>query len=450
VRWLPEELTPLGRDVVEMYPGLQGIGRSLEGLQTTDNLYSRRLTLRQVVEQLDVLTDRVQKMSRLAVERWQPVLDHWHKVILMELLTLSAGPASASENPYQPGNPLQQNRSGLFKGRAELRESVVHALLERNRPTLVLHGPRRMGKTSFLLQLPALPPPQTIPVFIDLQRPTVTQDLTAFFYHLARSIRQDIRPYHIKVELPSRDQFGQQPLQVFEDWLDETLLPLLQERNLLLTFDEFEKLGEALRLGRIEMALLDELRHLIQHQTKLAFLFAGVQTMEELGPNWSSYFINVKSLAIDYFRPEEAQELITAPDPAANFTLTYEPVVVDELMAMTCGHPYLIQLVCSAVVEEANAAGVTLVTEMLLAQAVLRALGQGEPYFRNVWDEMVGPAGQALVRQLAAVEGALAGAGVEPTVLSRMVKQRVLCQRNGGYEIEVPLVRRWVNELAPS
>jgi hypothetical protein len=449
--WLADEvMASLGQGVAEVMPRLLAIAAGVRTTLAADNPYSRRLGYREALESLDTLQRRLPSLGEAVSGRWQPVVDRWQQVLLDELDNVSATtPSLTTENPYQPGNPLQLNRKALFKGRQALREAVVNALLERHRPTLVLHGPRRMGKTSFLLQLPALLPGNTVPVFLDLQRPTTTQNTAAFFYSISRAISRDARPYRLRIEAPPRDHFEASPFEAFAVWLEDVALPAVQDFNFLLTFDEFEKLGEAVATGRLDDRVFDELRYLIQHQSQLALLFAGVQTLDELGPAWSSYFINVKPLPISYLRPVEAETLIRRPDSGADFNLTYPDALVEQMIEQTGGHPYLLQLLCSAVVEESNACHTLAVTPALLEAALERALEQGEPYFRNVWDEMAGPEGQSLLRQIALAEPSLAVVPASP-LLERLVRRRVVAPRGSGYQIELPLVRRWLVERAPA
>jgi hypothetical protein len=444
--WLADEvMVTMGQGTSEIIPRLVAIAGGVRAALNADNPYSRRLGYREALDGLDILQRRLPSLGGQVSQRWQPVVDQWQQVLLNELETVTADTDTAAvENPYQPGTPLQLSRQELFKGRRELRDAVVNALLERHRPTLVLHGPRRMGKTSFLLQLPALLPGNTVPVFLDLQRPTATQSTAAFLYSIARAISRDARPYRLIVSLPQRAAFESSPFETFADWLEDVALPALQDFNLLLTFDEFEKLGEAVESDRLEVQVFDELRYLIQHQARLALLFAGVQTLDELGPAWSSYFINVKPLTIGYLNSAEAEELIRRPDAGVDFKLVYSDEVVDQIKTQTSGHPYLLQLVCSAVVEESNAQKTLQVDGRLLDAALDRALDQGEPYFHNIWHEMAGPDGQPFLRQVAQADAPLP-LGPHPA-LSRLVRRRILAQIDAEYRIEVPLVQRWLRE----
>ena len=445
LQWLPENLSDLDKDVGEILPHLQAIGNNLKSTPMTD-IYSLRLTLRNSLESLNLLDDRIKILGQLAVARWSNVIQHWHHVFSNELMPLDQFKPSQSENPYQVGNPLTCQRKDLFKGRIALRDAIVHALKQGNRPTLVLHGPRRMGKTSFLLQLPALLPGHTIPVFTNLQNSAITGSHADFLYAIARAMSQSASPYRIQIPGPIKDRFIASPFSAFDEWLEDEAIPCLSDFNVLITMDEFEKLGEAIAKKRMDETILDYIRHMIQHQQKLAFLFSGVRTMDDLGPQWSSYFINIKPLSMDYLKPDEARELIIAPDRSADFTITYEPEVIDAILFQTHCQPYLVQLVCSAIVETANIQNKHHIDSKLFQTSLLLALEQGELYFRNVWDEMAGPQAQALLKTIASKDITLIP---NPTkqdsiALKHMLKNKVITQKNDGYCIEIPLVKQWL------
>lgn len=362
-------------------------------------------------------------------------------------------------NPFLWGNPLTIKREYLFKGRTALAEQLHRLVVDRSRPTIVLHGSRRCGKSSFLLNLRKMLPSNLLPVYLDLQSQAVTTDEPAFCQGLVRAIYSD--SFNQGKELPpipDRRDFQVSPYIALEDWLEKAL-PKLGNRRLLLNFDEFEKIGSAIKEGRISLNLFDELRHLIQHYDQLGFLFSGVQTLDELGPNWSGYFISVVPIEMLYLQPHEAEDLLTNPDP--NFTLRYNKGIVAEILALTHCHPYLLQLIGSALVTQANLIHTQLVTSNLLQAAITEALNNGEPYFTNVWTEFTGtsPAevkiGQNLL--LALAQGHKTTADVENEMvvtdksrvsLQRLLRYHVIEQTAYGYKIEIPLLERWVRERA--
>ena len=429
----------------EVLPHLQSIGNELNATPMTD-IYNFRLTLRNSLDRLNLLDDRIKILGHLAVARWTNVIQHWHHVLSNALMPLDHVTTSQSDNPYQVGNPLTQQRKDLFKGRIVLRDTIVHTLKQGNRPTLVLHGPRRMGKTSFLLQLPALLPGHTIPVFIDLQRPATTASHADFLYAIAKAMSQSATPYRIQIPGPIKDKFIASPFSAFDEWLEDEAIPCLSDFNVLISMDEFEKLGEAIAQKRMEISILDHLRHMIQHQQKIAFLFAGVRTMDDLGPQWSSYFINIKPLSMDYLKPDEARELIVEPDCSADFTITYEPEVIDAILFQTHCQPYLVQLVCSAIVETANTQKKHHIDSEMFQTALSLALEQGELYFRNIWDEMSGPQAQELLKTIALKDITPIHNPTEQDgiALKHMLKNKVITQKMDGYCVEIPLVKQWL------
>jgi len=452
VTWLPQDLRALRPDVAEVVPGLLSLAADLAQNWPAANPLGRKALLREGVERLGVSRQRLLSLGREGNERWRPVIDQWHTLLLNELESLATVSATAGgvENPYEVGNPVPLTRKNLFKGRGALRDAVSEAMRQRGRVTLVLSGPRRMGKTTFLQQLPALLPGRAVPVYLDLQDPAVTANDGAFLYRLARALVLDAQTMRLTFPMPQREHFSTaaSPFEAFDHFLTTSVYPRLQDFTLLLMFDEFELFGRALTEGRLSRAMLDQLRHLIQHHAQLAFLFAGLQTLDEIGPEWSSYFINVRALTLGPLAPAEAEELIRRPDPSVEFPVEYMPEAVARILAQTVCHPYLVQLVCSCIVEEVNRLKTLVVDEALVQSAETLALERGAPYFRNVWDEMAGPAAQPLLRRIAAAPAPLTfdDDPATLTALQRLTRYRVCAKTPAGYVVEVPLVKRWVLE----
>lgn len=443
-----EGLRGFAKDLAEIYPRLLAIAHEVDLTYQSDNPITARQGQRNATQMLVRLQQTLISQPRAAQERWEPVIQQWQKVVA----TWPTPTGLGVENPYQILTPVDARRSALFKGRRVLRDQLVTALRDPNRPAVLLTAPRRMGKTSFLRQLEHLLPSHTLPAYVDLQRGSITANDDQLLYELARTLYRAVQPHHSLAE-PAKELFRtSDPFVAFDDWWEEQCAPRLGEQTILLAIDEFEKAGEALQAGRLTSRIQDFLRHLIQHQSHLTLLLAGVQNLDELGAGWSSSLINVLTLSMDYLSPSEAEELIREPDPEAHFGLTYDDDVVAEIITFTHRQPALLQLLCSCIVEEVNARGVVHADGVILAGAIIRAYERGNNYFRNVWDEMVGPAGYGLARQLAAskdVPVRLAGlAGEEATALARMVRLRVVTALPEGYVVEIPMIGRWIREQA--
>jgi hypothetical protein len=413
-------------------------------------------SLDRILNHIEVLQIELPKLGLKAqeIKRWQSVLQRWKRVVQIELEQQQAQSQGELPNPFQYGNPLRPDRSYLFKGRTAFADQIVRLVIDRNRPTLVLHGPRRCGKSSFLVNLPRLLPSDMLPIYLDMQSAAVTTDEASFCQGIVRAISKDSRSQGVELPaIPQRKEFLDTPYIALEDWLEQAV-PTLGDRRLLLNLDEFEKIGSAINEGRMSLNLFNELRHLIQHYDQLGFLFSGVQTLDELGPNWSSYFISVVPIEMLYLEPDEAQDLLLNPDP--EFTLRYDTGIVEEILTLTRCHPYLLQLIGWSLVKLANERHTQLVTSDLLQAAIPEAFTNGQPYFTNVWTEFTGTspaevkAGQNLLLALAQgnQRSSVAGDETVQAARRRLLRYHVLEETESGDRFEVPLLEQWVRERA--
>ncbi|MGD1850222.1 MAG: ATP-binding protein, partial [Cyanophyceae cyanobacterium] len=262
---------------------------------------------------------------------------------------------------------------------------------------------------------------------------------------------------------PSRQDFMADPFWTLRDWLDralETAALELDDRWILVTLDEAEKLGEAIEAGDLTPRIFDQLRDFIQHRDRLAFLFSGVQPLDELGPNWSNSFISTVPIEIGYLEPEEAEDLLRKPIDDFNFT--YADGIVEEILRLTRCQPYLVQLMGWTLVNTANEQQVKRGDRQLLTDALPEALTNGTPYFDNLWQDLVAPKTHPKAKPLAQeflfqladhqLDNAPYPDATDPALqpaLTHMLRYKVIEQLdNGTYQIQVPLVALWVRDRA--
>jgi hypothetical protein len=445
-----------GDDINRLLPRLQAVAQDVNAVLNVGSAALRDRGLERILNNLAMLQAQLPGLGLKvsAIKRWKPVIERWQQVIQQELEEQQKQSQGELLNPFQYGNPLKRDRTYLFKGRQAFADNIVRFILDRNRPTLVLHGPRRFGKSSFLLNLPRLLPSDMLPIYLDMQSAAVTTDEAAFCQGLVRAISKDSRSQGVELPaVPQRQEFLDTPYIALEDWLEQAV-PKLGDRRLLFNLDEFEKIGSAINEGRMSLNLFDELRHLIQHYDQLGFLFSGVQTLDELGPNWSSYFISVVPIEMLYLEPHEAEDLLVNPDP--EFTLRYDTGIVEQILTLTRCQPYLLQLIGSSLVTLANERHTQLVTSDLLQASIPEAFTNGQPYFTNVWTEFTGTslsevkAGQELLLALAQGNqpSSVASDETAQAARRRLLRYHVIEHINGSDRFEIPLIERWVRERA--
>ena len=145
-------------------------------------------------------------------------------------------------NPYIAGAPVVE--PSMFFGRQDVFDWIEQNLSGRFvNHILVIHGQRRVGKTSVLKQIPNHLPSHFIHVFIDLQGRTHTS-LDRFHWWLGREICRAVNlALGASIPVPEHELFVQDGDYLAGAFLPE-VLSKLGESILLLTFDEFDTLSD--------------------------------------------------------------------------------------------------------------------------------------------------------------------------------------------------------------
>jgi len=437
-------------DIEQFVPLFAEVGAKVEAARAAGHPVEQERGLEGAVAELSSMRTLIHELG-VDVDPWRDVVEQWERLLRASIEALGV-PQGELLQPFQAGGALRPDRSHLFKGRRQLTEHVAREVAGVGHSPLILHGPRQCGKSSFLLHLSRLLSPGILPVYVDLQSQAITSSESEFCFRLINAAIRDLRGVCPRVQqLPKveRAAFQPNPYPVFEDWID-SLLESIENNCLLICIDEFEKLGKAMERGDMSTAIFDELRHLSQHRDRLRFIFCGAQTFEELGPQWTHYFINSKPIEVRYLEPQEARQLLEDPDP--KFGLKYAHGVLDRIIGLTACQPYLVQLVGEAMVKVARTHGTRMIDGPVLDAAIKEALSAGEFYFASLWAETTGrnaeeiANGQKLLciladeRELPPLEGHARAA------LQRLQRYHVVVKKDDGYRIEIPLVARWVRE----
>ena len=410
---------------------------------------------------LERLRDGAQDLGRtLALDRsavaraFATGARRWREVAEARLAEMGQAEEAAGYvyNPFVFGQPIEETDSNLFVGRRDVvREIEVNLLGSAEKPTLVLWGPRRMGKTSVLLQLPRLLGPQFSPAFVDMQAMGARENLSAFFTAITAASANGLRRRGIEAAPLAPDGLADAPFGAFSHWLEEVEGKLGPDRYLVLCLDEFERLERSIQDGRLPSELMDEIRHIIQHHPRVVLLFAGSHRPDEMALNWPDALISTRLIRVSYLNDEEARQLITRPTP--DFPVTYHPDTVTGIMAATRCQPYLVQAVCFELVNALNLAGRREAQPQDVTEAVDAALDSTRLYFAEMWRQL-GDSQRKLLGALAHADDSLdsaeltglAGAAPEHTdsELRSLELRSVVEKHPGGWRLQVPMVKEWV------
>ncbi len=253
-------------------------------------------------------------------------------------------------NPYSTGTPTHDNK--MFYGRDADMQFLQDNLTRDSKAVIVLYGQRRSGKTTILLQLMSTRAfGEHIPVLIDMQRVSYHMTIHNFLYRVAYYIAQALQKSGIAFDEPQPENFDAVPTHAFDIFLDR-VEEKLARRKLILLVDEFEILEDQVTNKILEPQIFEYLRDILQHRQNINFLFSGTHKITDYTKWYRSVFFNIAHHhPLSRLSSQGAEDLIQ--QPVAGY-LEYDPLTVTKIRQLTFDQPYLIHLMCRAIVDYCN------------------------------------------------------------------------------------------------
>ncbi len=287
-------------------------------------------------------------------------------------------------NPYIAGAPVTEQR--MFFGRDDVFQWIQNSLSGQYADhILVVHGQRRVGKTSVLKQLGNRLPDRYIPVFFDLQGRTHTT-LDRFLWWLAREIVRVLKQERdIEIPIPEKEDFARD-LEYFENQFLGEVRRILPDHTLLLTFDEFDNLEESEVKEELARPLIDHLRRLMGN-AGLNFIFSigsSGRKLENMQAAYTEFFKTALYKKISFLSEEQTHDLVTRP---VEGILEYERAAVDHIYGIASGHPYFTQLTCHELFARCQRTEQRKVAKADVESVLDDVVERGTVNLKFVWDE---------------------------------------------------------------
>lgn len=186
--------------------------------------------------------------------------------------------------------------------------------------------------------------------------------------------------------------FASQPILKLAEFFD-VFESYLESRNIdcLFAIDEYEELNMHIsaRAGldasqSLSTQLLLELRNVLQHKKRIMFLMSGTHYLRELSTvDWSSIFINVRTLHVSFLNRRDGALLLTQPVPEMSFP---DERLIEEILDVTGCQPLLLQAMGSELVNRLNFVGSREVTTDVVRDAIDEVLAKQNTYFSYLWE----------------------------------------------------------------
>lgn len=405
-------------------------------------LTGQQQVLKELQTQLQAFHDLMKLTPTPVGTTFQPHAARWLQMLAAEQTQLQAqAEFNPLPNPYIAGNPLQARDQHLFVGRRDLLLALEeHILNTQQKPSLLLYGRRRTGKSSTLLNLPQS---RFESVYIDCQDSRWHESDQAFCYNLAKAVFETLFKSGSLAGLhqPKLEQYEKNTFTQLDTFL-EAAQKLAEQRSkrILLAFDEYEALEDAVINQYISERVLGKLRNLIQHHPMIVVLVSGSHRFEELPRiNWANYLINTHLLELSFLAPSAARELLTQPVPE----LRYAEGVVETIIQATHCQPYLLQMVASELVNYLNSQKRSLASLDDLELAFSKILKSASAYFTDTWRKDNSPEEQAILRALAQGNHL---SETNAALLQGLIRKELVERVGDTYQLAVPLFARWIRE----
>lgn len=362
-------------------------------------------------------------------------------------------------NPYIAGSPVTGTE--MFFGREDVFTFVSQTLTGRHQDqVIVLYGQRRTGKTSVLYQMHRHLGPRYLPIFVDLHG-LALNSLADFLWELANHTRRSLKRDH-GIELPPLDrvEFMADPRHGFEIIFLEQVWANSGDRHLLLMLDEAVRLQEQVRAGKLDVEVFAYLRHLMQHQARLNFLFSLGSGLEEMEKTYALLFNVALYKKISFLERSAAEALIIEP---VRDLYQLEPAAVERILDVTSCHPYYSQLICHGLFNRWQQNQDSPLTVADVEATLDEAVERGLAVLKHVWEESEATERAVLAGMSAAIDDHSKSASVEeinqvwrklnvfipPGETAKAIRSliaRDVITGHDRYRFTIDLQRRWLRQ----
>ena len=249
-------------------------------------------------------------------------------------------------NPYVAGSPIREAK--MFYGRETLLDGIVSGLYQNS---LMIHGERRIGKTSLLYQVKQRlldsrsDKNQFVPIYVDLEGTPEPE----FFHRLMEGVLEALSG---TLDVSTLDE----PLEYDQDRMDEAYTDREFRRDLRQIIERLQEqfhrqprlvflLDEADIMNTYDTLTQQQLRRILQDAfaQNVGAVVAGVnisKAWDRVESPWYNMFVE---MAMEPFNWADAERLMR--DPVARF-YDWDDDALHYVFAQSQGRPHRIQQIC--------------------------------------------------------------------------------------------------------
>jgi hypothetical protein len=252
-------------------------------------------------------------------------------------------------NPYIIGTPIRGDNTDWIFGRKDV-FIFIRDSLDQDATRILLHGQRRIGKSSVLQQIPQqITGDECLFFQIDFQDESQTS-IDRLIHKITSVIAETLEDLgYPKIDFPS--------VEALETGLEDSWLQFIKEfrklidtKKVVLLVDEFDVLNEANSPIKNNFELYRKLDDMLSRDERLCMISVCGRNIDEL-ENIFSLFKAAPVHEISFMEPEIAISTITRP---VQGNIEYQEDAIQAILELSAGHPYFIQLICHSIFTQAR------------------------------------------------------------------------------------------------
>jgi len=248
-------------------------------------------------------------------------------------------------NPYIIGSRITD--TNRFFGREKFFNDINYYLKTDNVKLILLHGQRRIGKSSVIAQIPGkLGTDEFVFISFDFQG-TVNSSHQEIIHSIAIGIIEKLETLetneeiltHLAENIPSN-------IEIFSREFLPTVYQQLGNNKLVLLWDEFDVLTERDTESDTDSNNFCDYILQLQKRDQKLFIIPVVGRHISKLPKLVSSLREALNIEIGLLKKEDTQKLIIQPDQNV---LNYEEEAIEAIFQLSAGHPYVTQCICYAI-----------------------------------------------------------------------------------------------------
>mgnify|MGYP001202586510 CR=1 FL=1 len=467
VERLDELSTLLSSSVQEMDPNADDVQNTIEGVianlgagLVSASEQAQSAAVNRITSHLDALSAEIERSIALQ-KILEPILERWRIVVSRVAGQIGRLPTlTFMTSPYVFTVPVQGNQ---LVGRDDIFRRI-EALWSRpgQRNSLLIHGHRRMGKTSVAqaLQSRCNFGDDTRLCYLTMEGVDLSQEGFLLF-EIAYQLYQLCEG---RIKEPDEKQFHSvSPRTSFNRYIhriDKVIAPL----RIIVVLDEFERIDRQLGRKRF-IEIIDFLRAKTQTYHWLALALVGLTDLDDLSRSYQVTVLGWQGVRISFLSPEQVRQVLVRPPNAPDVFLDYKKEAVQLIADLTNGQPYLVQVIGDRLVELFNQrlqAGQRNLTTQIDHTDVEMIISDKDfydyanAYFSGVWSQF--ESGHSLLVAVAAQDEGIDEQKLRSTLesqivnfdepLSNLLRHEILLREDRVIRFRVPLMHTWVLKMA--